>query len=99
MNAVLIASTVCLGVGTFGFRFAGASLKKKFRLSARVERVMLVAVVCLFAGLVLVAVRSLKGVALPVSHDQRALRWQGSSPGVRRRSSWLWWERLPSPRV
>lgn len=49
----LIIATAILGVATFAFRFGGVALRQRIKLSARVERLMTVAVVALFGGLVL----------------------------------------------
>ncbi|WP_394939346.1 AzlD domain-containing protein [Psychromicrobium sp. YIM B11713] len=49
----LVLATVFLGLATFAFRFGGVALRQRMKLSARVERLMTVAVVVLFGGLVL----------------------------------------------
>ncbi len=48
----LILATLILGVGTFAFRFAGPVLRTRADLPPRLEKLMGVAVVVLFAALV-----------------------------------------------
>ncbi len=67
--STLIAATVVLGVGTFGFRLAGPMLRSRVELSPRVERLLAVAVGVLFAALVATAAlldgQEFAGVARP----------------------------------
>lgn len=50
MNLVLL--TFVLGAGTFAMRLAGPTLRARVEISPRVERLMAVSVVVLFAALV-----------------------------------------------
>ncbi|MFF0146079.1 branched-subunit amino acid transport protein AzlD [Amycolatopsis sulphurea] len=48
----LLIAVGVLGLGTFGFRFAGPALRNRVHLSARAERLMTLAAVVLLAALV-----------------------------------------------
>lgn len=51
MIGIVIAG-LALGVGTFGFRFAGASLKSRLTISARTQQLLAAASVVLLIALV-----------------------------------------------
>jgi branched-subunit amino acid transport protein len=51
-TALVAVAGVALGLGTFGFRFAGASLKSRVAMSARTRQLLAAASVVLLVALV-----------------------------------------------
>jgi branched-subunit amino acid transport protein len=66
---MLVAFTFILGAGTFALRLAGPSLRNKIEISPRVEKLMAVSVVVLFAALIatsaLIEGHEFAGIARP----------------------------------
>jgi branched chain amino acid efflux pump len=66
---MLVALTFILGAGTFALRLAGPTLRSRVEISPRVEKLMAVSVVVLFAALIatsaLIEGHGFAGIARP----------------------------------